>query len=340
MSLVVDFDAERRRSPRPTLDRLNALVADQLNEVNRVILDRMDSQVSLIPQLAGHIIAAGGKRLRPMLTLAAARLCGYTGERHIHLAAAVEFIHTATLLHDDVVDDSALRRGNATANAVWDNKASVLVGDFLFSRSFQIMVADGSLKVLKILSDAAAIIAEGEVLQLMTSNDTETSEAAHLDVVRGKTAALFAAASRIGAVVADRPAVEEEALDTYGENLGIAFQLADDVLDYSAREAELGKSVGDDFRDGKITLPIILAFRRGSDDERDFWRRALEGGDQRDDDLARAMGLMQRHGALADTIERARHYGAMARDSLAIFPDSDEKLILQDVVSFAIERAH
>ncbi len=340
MSLVVDFDAERRRAPRPTLDRLNALVADQLNEVNRVILDRMDSQVALIPQLAGHIIAAGGKRLRPMMTLAAARLCGYTGERHIHLAAAVEFIHTATLLHDDVVDDSSLRRGNATANAVWDNKASVLVGDFLFSRSFQIMVADGSLKVLKILSDAAAIIAEGEVLQLMTSNDTETSEAAHLNVVRAKTAALFAAASRIGAVVADRSAVEEEALDTYGMNLGIAFQLVDDVLDYSAREAEMGKAVGDDFRDGKITLPIILAFRRGSDDERDFWRRTLEEDDQRDDDLARAMELIQRHGALADTIERARHYGAMARDSLAIFPDCDERTILQDVVDFAIERAH
>ncbi|MFP6740419.1 MAG: polyprenyl synthetase family protein [Alphaproteobacteria bacterium] len=340
MSLVVDFDAERRRAPRPTLDRLNALVADQINEVNRVILDRMDSQVALIPQLAGHIIAAGGKRLRPMMTLAAARLCGYTGERHIHLAAAVEFIHTATLLHDDVVDDSALRRGNATANAVWDNKASVLVGDFLFSRSFQIMVADGSLKVLKILSDAAAIIAEGEVLQLMTSNDTETSEAAHLEVVKAKTAALFAAASRIGAVVADRPAIEEEALDTYGMNLGIAFQLVDDVLDYSAREAELGKAVGDDFRDGKITLPIILAFRRGRDDERDFWRRTLEEGDQRDDDLARAMSLIQRHGALADTIERARHYGSMARDSLAIFPDCDEKSILQDVVDFAIERAH
>ncbi|MCH7555537.1 MAG: polyprenyl synthetase family protein, partial [Proteobacteria bacterium] len=218
MSVVVNLDAERKRGARPTLDRLNALVADQLNEVNRVIIDRMDSRVTLIPQLAGHIIAGGGKRLRPMLTLASARLCGYTGERHIHLAASVEFIHTATLLHDDVVDDSALRRGIATANSVWDNKASVLVGDFLFSRSFQLMVADGSLKVLKILSDAAATIAEGEVLQLMTSNDTETSEAAHLEVIRAKTATLFAAASRIGAVVAGRPGVEEEALDAYGLN--------------------------------------------------------------------------------------------------------------------------
>jgi octaprenyl-diphosphate synthase len=340
LSVVVNLDAERKRGARPTLDRLNALVADQLNEVNRVIIDRMDSRVALIPQLAGHIIAGGGKRLRPMLTLASARLCGYTGERHIHLAASVEFIHTATLLHDDVVDDSALRRGIATANSVWDNKASVLVGDFLFSRSFQLMVADGSLKVLKILSDAAATIAEGEVLQLMTSNDTETSEAAYLEVIRAKTAILFAAASRIGAVVADRPPVEEEALDAYGLNLGIAFQLIDDMLDYSAAEAELGKSVGDDFRDGKITLPTILAFRRGSEEERVFWRRTLEDGDQEEGDLEQAIALMGRHGALADTVERARHYGAVARDGLAIFPASEEKTILLEVINFCIERAH
>ena len=340
MSVVVNLDTQRRRGARPTLERLNALVADQLNEVNRVIIDKMDSRVSLIPQLAGHIIAGGGKRLRPMLTLASARLCGYTGERHIRLAASVEFIHTATLLHDDVVDDSVLRRGNATANSLWDNKASVLVGDFLFSRSFQLMVADGSLKVLKILSDAAATIAEGEVLQLMTSNDTETSEAAHLEVIRAKTATLFAAASRIGAVVAGRPPVEEEALDTFGLNLGIAFQLIDDVLDYSAREAELGKSVGDDFRDGKITLPTILAFRRGPGEERIFWRRTLEDGDQNEGDLEHAIALMERHGALADTVERARHYGAVARDGLAIFPDSEEKAILLDVIDFCIERAH
>ena len=340
MSVVVNLADERGRGARPTLDHLNALVADQLNEVNRVIVDRMDSRVSLIPQLAGHIISGGGKRLRPMLTLASARLCGYAGERHIHLAASVAFIHTATLLHDDVVDDSSLRRGTATANVVWDNKASVLVGDFLFSRAFQLMVADGSLKVLKILSDAAATIAEGEVLQLMTSNDTETSEAAHLEVIRAKTATLFAAASRIGAVVSSRPPLEEEALDTYGLNLGIAFQLIDDVLDYSAREAELGKTVGDDFRDGKITLPTILAFRRGSDEERLFWRRTLEDGEQGEDDLEHAIALMERHGALADTVERARHYGAVARDGLAIFPDGEEKAILLEVIDFCIERAH
>ena len=260
MSVVVNLDTKRRRDTRPTLDRLNALVVDQLTEVNRVIIDKMDSRVSLIPQLAGHIIAGGGKRLRPMLTLAAARLCGYTGERHIRLAASVEFIHTATLLHDDVVDKSDLRRGNATANSLWDNKASVLVGDFLFSRSFQLMVADGSLRVLKILSDAAATIAEGEVLQLMTSNNTETSEAAHLEVIRAKTAILFAAACRIGAVVAGRPGVEEEALDAYGLNLGIVFQLIDDMLDYSAAEAELELARVDRRRERRRQLPVAVAF--------------------------------------------------------------------------------
>jgi octaprenyl-diphosphate synthase len=296
--------------------------------------------VALIPQLAGHIVAAGGKRLRPLLTLAAAKLAGYRGDRHIGLAACVEFIHTATLLHDDVVDESDLRRGLATANALWGNKASVLVGDFLFSRAFQIMVADGSLRVLEILSGASAIIAEGEVLQLQTSNDTATSEQAYLDVIRSKTAALFAAACRIGAVVADRPKAEEEALDSYGLNLGIAFQLIDDVLDYAAAQPELGKTVGDDFHDGKITLPVILAFRRGDAQERTFWRRTLEDREQRDGDLAQAMTLLSRHGALRDSVARAAHYGAIARDALGIFADGPEKRAMLEAVDFAIERAH
>jgi len=340
MAIVVDFDKDRAGGAKPTIDRLHALVVDDLREVDRLILDRMESRVALIPQLAGHIIAAGGKRLRPMLLLAAARLCGYRGTRQAGLAACVEFIHTATLLHDDVVDKSDLRRGNATANAVWGNKPSVLVGDFLFSRAFQTMVADGSLKVLKILSDAAAIIAEGEVLQLVTSNDLETSEAAYLEVIRAKTAALFAAASRLGAVVAERPAVEEEALESYGLNLGIAFQLADDSLDYAAREAELGKTVGDDFHDGKITLPVILAYRRGDDDERAFWRRTLEDGAIEDGDLARAIALLRHHGALADAVDRARHYGAVARDALDIFPDGPAKTALREVIAFSIDRAY
>src|SRR3954468_24045701 len=231
---------------RPGEDALTSLVTllqADLEACNRAIVDRMHSPVTLIPQLAAHIVAAGGKRLRPLLTLACARMCGYPGERHIKLAACVEFIHTATLLHDDVVDDSALRRGQSSANAIWGNQSSVLVGDFLFSRAFELMVEDGSLKVLQILSRASSVIAEGEVHQLLTSNDTETSEAQYLEVIQAKTAELFAAAARIGAVVADRPDVEEEALRVYGLNLGIAFQLIDDVLDYSARQAELGKTV-------------------------------------------------------------------------------------------------
>ena len=325
---------------KASLDKLQSLVAKDLSAVNKVIVDRMSSQVPLIPELAGHLVASGGKRLRPLMTLASARMCGYSGERHIQLAACVEFIHTATLLHDDVVDESDLRRGNATANALWGNQASVLVGDFLFSRSFQLMVKDGSLKVLDILSTASAVIAEGEVLQLVTSNDTATSEDAYLEVISSKTAALFSAACRIGAVVADRPRAEEEALESYGRNVGITFQLIDDVLDFSAKQATLGKTVGDDFREGKITLPIILAFRRGSDEEREFWIRTLENLDQNDGDLEQAMELLEKHNALEDTVERARHYGAKARDALGIFPPSEEQQALVDVVDFCIERAH
>ena len=340
MAIIVNLDEERGKGRKPSMNALAALVGDELRLVNERILQSMHSPVALIPQLAGHIIAAGGKRLRPLLTLAAAKLCDYRGDRHIGLAACVEFIHTATLLHDDVVDESDLRRGLATANALWGNKSSVLVGDFLFSRAFQIMVADGSLRVLEILSGASAIIAEGEVLQLQTSNDTATSEQAYLDVICSKTAALFAAACRIGAVVADRPKAEEEALDSFGLNLGIAFQLIDDVLDYAAAQPELGKTVGDDFRDGKITLPVILAFRRGDAEERSFWRRTLEDREQKDDDLVHALSLMQRHGTLRDAVARAAHYGAIARDALGIFPDGAEKRALLEAVDFAIERAH
>jgi octaprenyl-diphosphate synthase len=250
----------------------------------------------------------------------------------------VEFIHTATLLHDDVVDASDLRRGLATANAVWGNKPSVLVGDFLFSRAFELMVEDGSLEVLAILSHASAVIAEGEVLQLVTSNDTETTEAAYLQVIRSKTAQLFAAASRIGAVLAERPRTEQEGLEAYGLNLGIAFQLIDDLLDYSAQQIELGKTVGDDFREGKITLPVVLAFERGTEEERQFWRRTLEDLDQHKGDLERAIQLLRANGALAETLERARTYGAAARAALAPFRDCPEKRALDEVIDFCLER--
>ncbi|MEZ7865739.1 MAG: polyprenyl synthetase family protein [Rhodospirillales bacterium] len=338
MGVVVNLDEDRTK--KSSLDALKSYVADDLKAVNQLILRRMDSQVDLVPQLAGHIIVAGGKRLRPLLTLGAAKLCQYTGDRHISLATCVEFIHTATLLHDDVVDESHLRRGQETANALFGNQASVLVGDFLFSRSFEIMIEDGSLDVLRILSHASSIIAEGEVLQLMTTNDTQTSEDTYLEVIKAKTAQLFAAACRIGAVVSDRPRIEEEALESYGMNLGIAFQLIDDVLDYSAKQATLGKSIGDDFKEGKISLPVILAFRRGDELEREFWHRTLEKLDQNEDDFAHALHLMEKHGALKDSVERARHYGAIARDSLGIFKDGPIKVIFGDLIDFCIERAH
>lgn len=325
-------------SPAPSLDPLFRLLRGDLERVNALIVARMQSSVALIPQLAGHIVSAGGKRLRPMLTLACARLCGYRGDRHIALAAAVEFIHTATLLHDDVVDASGLRRGRDTANAVWGNKPAVLVGDFLFSRSFELMVADGSLRVLEILSRASAVIAEGEVGQLVTANDTTTTEAAYLEIIEAKTAALFAAASRIGAIVAERPAAEEEALERFGRNLGIAFQLIDDMLDFSARESELGKAVGDDFRDGKLTLPILIAFARGDPEERAFWRRTLEDGEQGPGDLERAIRLVERRGALAETRARARRYAADAAEALAPFPDGPLRRALVEATAFATAR--
>jgi octaprenyl-diphosphate synthase len=322
----------------PSLDALTQLLQGDLERVNRLILERMRSPVALIPQLAGHIIAGGGKRLRPMLTLGCARMCGYRGKRHIALAAAVEFIHTATLLHDDVVDASELRRGRDTANAIWGNKPAVLVGDFLFSRSFELMVADGSLRVLEILSRASAVIAEGEVMQLRTTGNTATTEADYLAVIQSKTAELFAAASRIGAVLAGRPFVEEEALERFGRNLGTAFQLVDDLLDFSAREAELGKSVGDDFRDGKVTLPVLLAFARGDDEERGFWRRTLEELDQRPGDLERAIELIERRGAIAETLSRAGSYAAAATGALAPFADGPERRALVAAAAFAGDR--
>jgi octaprenyl-diphosphate synthase len=324
----------------PSLDAMVQLVAADLNHVNAVILDRMQSEVALIPELAGHLIAGGGKRMRPMLTLACARLLGYPGTRHHKLAAAVEFIHTATLLHDDVVDGSGLRRGKRTANIIWGNPASVLVGDFLFSRSFELMVEDGSLKVLRILSRASAIIAEGEVDQLTAQRRVETTEDHYLDIISAKTAALFAAACRIAAVVAEQDEGVEDALDCYGRNLGIAFQLIDDAIDYASDSATMGKGVGDDFRDGKVTLPVILAYARGSAEQQAFWRDAMEGRRVSDEDLARATRLLRTSGAIDDTLALARHYGQRAIDALGRFPGGKAKAALTEAVEFAIARAY
>ena len=320
------------------VERLHALVSTDMEATDKIIHGRMGSTVDLIPDLARHLIDSGGKRLRPMLTLAAAKIAGYRGGAHVKLAAAVEFIHTATLLHDDVVDASDRRRGRVTANAVWGNQPAVLVGDFLFSRSFELMVADGSLKVLEILSRASAIIAEGEVRQLMTTGDTAATEADYLTVIQSKTAELFAAASRVGAVLAGRPATEEDALDRFGRNLGTAFQLVDDMLDFSAGGSELGKNVGDDFRDGKMTLPVLLAFARGDAEERGFWRRTLEDLDQQPGDLERAIDLVGRRGALAETLSRAKDYAAAAIEALAPFPDGPERRALVAAAAFAGDR--
>ena len=322
----------------PSLDPLFRLMSADLERVNTLIVARMHSPIALIPQLAGHIVSAGGKRLRPLLTLACARLCGYRGDRHVAIAAVVEFIHTATLLHDDVVDASELRRGRDTANAVWGNKPAILVGDFLFARAFQLMVEDGSLRVLDILSRAASVIAEGEVHQLMTANDTATSEEDYLAVIEAKTAALFAAASRVGAVLAERTLDDELALERFGHNLGVAYQLIDDMLDFSARQTELGKTVGDDFRDGKITLPIVIAFARGDAEERAFWRRTLESGEQETGDLDRAVRILERRGALAETLARARAYAGAAIDALDRFTDSPLRRALVEAAAFATER--
>ena len=323
-----------------SLEPMIQLVAADLNHVNAVILERMQSEVALIPELAGHLIAGGGKRMRPMLTLACARLLDYPGLRHHKLAAAVEFIHTATLLHDDVVDGSGLRRGRRTANIIWGNPASVLVGDFLFARAFELMVEDGSLKVLRILSRASSVIAEGEVNQLTAQRQVETSEDQYLEIISAKTAALFAAACRIAAVVAEREEALEEHLDAYGRNLGIAFQLIDDAIDYASDAATMGKGVGDDFRDGKVTLPVILAYARGSQDERAFWREAMAGGRAAEADLADAIRLLGSSDALADTLQRARHYGQRAIDALGPFPSGRAKAALVEAVEFAIARAY
>jgi octaprenyl-diphosphate synthase len=294
----------------------------------------------MIPELSQHLINSGGKRIRPMLTVATGRMCGHRAEKHVTLAASVEFMHTATLLHDDVVDESDLRRGKIAARMLWGNEASVLVGDFLLGQAFKMMVEAGSLDALRILSSAAAVIAEGEVMQLATARRLTTTEDEYLAVIAAKTAALFAAAAEVGGVIADRPREELAALRSFGRNLGLAFQLTDDALDYSGDQAELGKSVGDDFREGKITLPIVLAYRRGSGTDRAFLERTLERGERGDKDLERTIKMVAQHKAIDDTFERARHYGAIAVDALGIFPASALRSALAHAVSFAINRSH
>jgi octaprenyl-diphosphate synthase len=322
------------------VERLNALVAADMKAADRLIQKGMASSVELIPDLARHLIQSGGKRLRPLLTLAAAKAGGYQGDGHVRLAAAVEFIHTATLLHDDVVDESTLRRGKVSANLVWGNKPSVLVGDYLFSRAFQLMVETGNLTVLNILSNASAIIAEGEVMQLGRSSNLAVTEAHYMKVVSAKTAALFSAAAEGGAELSSLGVEFVAAMKAYGENLGIAFQLVDDALDYSGRQALMGKSVGDDFREAKMTLPIILAVARADETARVFWKRVIETGNQTEADLHHAISLVEQTGSIQETMRRARSYADAAKAALASLPASDIHNALADIADFCVERAY
>lgn len=335
MGVVVNLDSGKREA---TIKPLIDLTRADMGRVNELILSKAGSDVEMIPEVANHLISSGGKRLRPMITLAAATMFGYEGDGHVKLATSVEFMHTATLLHDDVVDESDLRRGKKTARMIWGNQASVLVGDFLLGQAFRMMVEVGSLEALDILSTAAAIIAEGEVMQLAAANNLETTEDEHFAVIKAKTAALFSAAAEVGPVIANASRADRAALRSYGINLGLAFQLIDDALDYGGSSADMGKNVGDDFREGKITLPVILSYRRGTPDEREFWKAAIEQGANDDAALERAINLMTRHGAVADTIARARHFGEIARDALAPLPNTPQKSALIDVIDFCIRR--
>ena len=336
MAVVVPFESPQSGS----IERLSGLVAADMERVNAAIIARTGSEVTMIPEVANHLISSGGKRLRPMLTLAMAKIAGYGGDGHIKLAAAVEFMHTATLLHDDVVDESDMRRGKLAARMLWGNEASVLVGDFLLGQAFKMMVEVGSLHALDILSSAASVIAEGEVMQLGAAKNTATNEDEYLAVIRAKTAELFAAACEVGPALASKDKAELAACRSFGMNLGVAFQLIDDALDYGGKSAKLGKNVGDDFREGKITLPVVLSFRRGDDKERAFWNRTLGKGEINDGDLETAISLMTKHHAIEDTVGRARHYGAIATDALALVPKSEIKTALEETVAFCIARAH
>jgi octaprenyl-diphosphate synthase len=335
VAVILPFEARPDASIEPLVDLTRA----GMEAVNAMILSRTGSDVTMIPEVANHLISSGGKRLRPILTLAMADLNGYRGEGHVKLAASVEFMHTATLLHDDVVDESELRRGKVAPRMLWGNQASVLVGDFLLGQAFKMMVEVGSMTCLDILSTAAAVIAEGEVMQLAAAKNTATSEDEYLAVIRGKTAELFAAACEVGPVIAGKGKAERAGCRSFGMNLGIAFQLVDDVLDYGGSTAKLGKNVGDDFREGKVTLPVVLAFRRGSDAERAFWVRCIEKGEIGEGDLDLAQSYIRKHQTLDDTVQRARHYAAMATDALGLYPDSALKRALLDALAFSISRA-
>ena len=343
MDSIVRVKATAPMPPQTGLnaaEQLAALAFDDMRRVDALILDRLQSHVTLIPELARYLIEAGGKRVRPMITIAAANMIGCRDEAPIKLAAAVEFIHTATLLHDDVVDESGMRRGKAAANLVWGNASSVLVGDFLFARSFSLMVEAGSMRALGVLSAAASTIAEGEVRQLASIKDIGVSVETYMAIIDAKTAALFAAAAQVSGIVAARPVVEEKALETYGRELGLAFQLVDDALDYGGAAAKLGKSVGDDFREGKVTLPVALCIQAANAEETRFWERVIGQLDQKDGDFDTALAYMHQHRAIEATIQAARQRADNAREALSVFPANSWRQALEALASFVVERAY
>ncbi|MBF0158688.1 MAG: polyprenyl synthetase family protein [Magnetococcales bacterium] len=327
-------------SSSSVLERLHALIAPDLELTNSLIKQHLNAEVELIPTLGTHLINSGGKRLRPILLLVAAKMCGYQGQQQALLAAVIEFIHTATLLHDDVIDRSTTRRGQATANALWGDKAPILVGDFLFSRAFQLLVGHGDLHVLQIVADTCATISEGEVLQLVVSANLDTTEQQYMQVVASKTASLFSAAAQLGAVLSQRSAAEQQQLARYGLLLGTAYQVVDDALDYSTTRETLGKTIGDDFQEGKITLPLIHAYSQGSEQERTFWRQSIEQNQKTADSLARAIELIRSRGSLHYAMERAKQLTQQAQQALAIFPDSPEKEALWLLAGFAVDRSY
>ena len=323
------------------VNKLTALCHEDLESTNTLIIEKLDSNVPLIKEIASYLILSGGKRLRPLLTACTFHLINRkknNSKNYIGLAAAVEFIHAATLLHDDVIDDSKKRRGSLSANEVWGNKTSVLVGDFLFSRAFQLMTKYGNLEILKILSDTSVVISEGEVLELINDKDLTINEDIYFKVINGKTASLFSAACQVGGISANGSLKEIEAIKSFGTNFGMAFQLIDDAIDYSSSDEKLGKNIGDDFKEGKITLPIILAYLRSNDEEKIFWNKNLVNLDQSPDDLAKAILIIKKYNCIKDTIDRARHFTNVAIDSLETFENNEYRKTLMNLISASLSR--
>lgn len=339
-TLSVATKQNQTRNNQMSLQSLINLTQYDMERVNQFILSMAKSEVEMIPEISNHLISSGGKRLRPMITLASAHMFGYQNDGHIKLATAVEFMHTATLLHDDVIDESNLRRGKSTARMIWGNQASVLVGDFLLGQAFKMMVDVGSIEALSVLANAAAIIAEGEVMQLSAAKNIQTSASDYLKIINAKTAALFSAAAEVGPIIAGYKDKERSALREYGTLLGLAFQLIDDALDYGGAAKHLGKNIGDDFREGKITMPVILAYARSNTVEKAFWEQALENGNNNDEALAHAQYLIEKYDSLSDTIEQARIYGTRATNALSSMDKNLAHDALVETVDFCIARVN